>query len=439
MEPAALRDLQVVLRVVDSGKVAVTEKNRWPTPGAMRHVAGVLDGGDYFPQEVSRAKKPEDPEEESPGPIRAFAWPMLLQAGKLAQVRGTRLELTKAGRAALAAPPHEVLRGLWERWVGSELLDELRRINVIRGQTGNGARYLTDPAGRRQIIAAGLRECPPGGWVGIDEFAQHLRAAGSRLEISSNPWTLYIAEQQYGSLAYDNGDVLESRYLLCLLMEYAATLGIIDVAYIPPAGARSDYGDLWGTDDLAFFSRYDGLLFLRLTGLGAYVLGLDESYAPPAPPIRQVLEVLENLELAAIGPLAPADVLMLDAFAERTGDKTWRLDPERILSAEASGRGVGELVAFLEAASGQDLPDAVDRFLREIATRASALRDLGPARLIGCADPELAAFIAGHPVAGKSCRLAGKDVLVVPATDAASFRRALRKLGFVLRESPSDT
>lgn len=438
MEPAALRDLLSVLRLVDAGKVVVSEKNRWPTPGAMRQVDGVLDGGDYYPNEPSKGKEPQDFEEEQPGPIRAFAWPMLLQAGKLAQVRGSRLELTKAGRDALTAAPHEVLRGLWERWKTSDLLDELRRINVVRGQTGKGRRYLTKPPERRQAIAAALSECPVGQWVAIDELSRYMRAAGNAFKVSTDPWTLYIAELQYGTLGYDKGGILESRYLLCLLMEYVATLGMIDVGYIPPRSARPDYGKLWGTDDLAFFSRYDGLMFLRLTGLGAYVFGLNETYLPAPPEVRQVISVQPNLEIIAVGPLSAADVLMLDTFAEKNGQNVWRLDPERILDAEASGRSARELVGFLEAASGSEIPEAVDRFLGGLAARAGALRDLGPARLIGCADAELAAFIAGHPAAGKLCRLAGKDKLVVASSDQAAFARALRKLGFVLRQLPSD-
>lgn len=435
MEPAAFRDLVAVLRLVDAGKVTITEKNRWPTPGAMRQVAAVLDSGDYYPEEVSKGRKSEDPDEERIGPIRAFAWPMLLQAGKLAQVRGSRLELTKSGRAALAAPPHEILRDLWQRWMSSDLLDELRRINVVRGQTGNGRRYLTDPAERRQAIAAELCECPVGRWLTPEELSRHMTADGNQFEVSSNSWTLYILEQQYGSLAYDNGNILELRYLLCVLMEYAATLGLIDLAYIPPAGARPDYGDLWGTDDLAFFSRYDGLMFLRLTALGAYILGLNGSFAPVPPQVRQVLSVEPNLEIAATGPLSASDVMMLDAFAKGIGEKVWQLDPERILDAQAAGRGAGELVGFLEAASGAEIPEEVDRFLRELAARAGALRDLGPARLIACADPELSAFIASHPTTRKLCRPAGKDALVVAASDLAAFRRALRKLGFVLPQS----
>ena len=64
-----------------------------------------------------------------------------------------------------------------------------------------------------------------------------------------------------------------SEFMLCLLLEYAATLGLIDVALIPPAGARRDYGGLWGTDELVYFSRYDGLMYFRVTPLGAYCLG----------------------------------------------------------------------------------------------------------------------------------------------------------------------
>jgi hypothetical protein len=441
MERAALNDVMAVLRLVDAGKVAVSEKNHWPTPAALRQIGQILEGGDYYPDEKSDAKQSDDPDEEPPGPIRAFAWPLLLQAGKLAQVRGSRLELTKTGRAALVAPSHETLRALWEHWVKSDLLDELRRINVIRGQTGKGQRNLTDPALRRDAIAAALRESPLGQWALLNEFSRHMRAGGHEFQVSSDPWTLYIFDAQYGSLGYEGyggWNILQFRYLLSLLMEYASTLGLIDIAFIPPSGARSDYGGLWGTDDLPFFSRYDGLLFFRLNPLGAYVLGLKDSYSPPPVQARQVIRVNPNLEVTAIGPLSSADVLLLDTFAENTGDQVWRLDPPRILDAEAAGRGMNELIAFLESASGAEFPEPVETFFAELTARANATQDLGPARLIGCADPGLATFIANHPTTAKLCSLASPDRLVVASRDDAAFHRALRKLGFVPRRPTSD-
>ena len=65
---------------------------------------------------------------------------------------------------------------------------------------------------------------------------------------------------------------------------------------------------------------------------------------------------------------------MLDTFATKNGDKVWRLDPERILDAKASGRSAVELIAFLEAASGAEVPESIDQFLGELAARANALQ-----------------------------------------------------------------
>jgi hypothetical protein len=47
---------------------------------------------------------------------------------------------------------------------------------------------------------------------------------------------------------------------------------VIDVAYADPGGARDDYGGLWGTDYLAWLSRYDGLAAVRVNELGAAIL-----------------------------------------------------------------------------------------------------------------------------------------------------------------------
>jgi hypothetical protein len=66
--------------------------------------------------------------------------------------------------------------------------------------------------------------------------------------------------------------VVEGRYALCVLFEYAATLGLIDVGYVDPGGARDDYRSLWGAEDYPSLSRYDGLRYVRVNELGTAVL-----------------------------------------------------------------------------------------------------------------------------------------------------------------------
>ena len=88
-------------------------------------------------------------------------------------------------------------------------------------------------------------------------------------------WRLYLVDSYYGSLGHAGRHawrVVEGRYALCVLFEYAATMGAIDVAYTDPAGARDDYRDLWGADHFAWLSRYDGLVAVRVNELGAAIL-----------------------------------------------------------------------------------------------------------------------------------------------------------------------
>ncbi len=320
------------------------------------------------------------------GPIRAFAWPLLLQAGGLAQINGKRLALTRAGRLALTAPAHETLKNLWRRWIESTLLDELRRVDCIKGQTGKGKRGLT---GRRRVIAAALSEFPAGKWLALDEFSRYMQAADHQFQVTREPWSLYICEMQYGSLGYDGfggWNILQFRYLLAVLFEYAATLGLIDIAFIPPAGARNDYGGLWGTDDLAFFSRYDGLLYLRVNALGAYCLGSAKDYTPSPREQHKLLSVLPNLEVVETTSLAKSDRLLLEKYAEQVSERVWRLERGQIVAALGAGHSAAELRDFLSASSGEPLPGPVAQFLEDIERRASLLRDAGSARLIECAD-----------------------------------------------------
>jgi hypothetical protein len=432
-ERAAQRELVSILRLVDARKIAVSDKTRRASAGTVDAITAILEEGDYYPVERPKNKWYD----ENAGPIRAFAWPLLVQAGGLAQISGSSLQLTKLGRKSLSAPVPEVIRVLWDRWLSTTIFDELSRIECIKGQTGKGKRGLTAVGGRRGEIAEVLADCPEMRWIGVEDFLTFLRASERDFSVTRNPWDLYIGELQYGSLGYDGGErILEERYILCFLLEYAATLGLIDVAYIRPAGARPDYRNMWGTDDFPYFSRYDGLMYLRINALGAYCLGRTSTYAPPPVEQKPAIRVFPNLEIVASGEgIEQADRLALDAYAVRVSDLVWQLRAGRLLSAVEEGRSIPEIREFLAARSDAALPDTVVRLLEEVSERSGQVRDRGLARLIECDDPALAARIAGDARTRKHCTRAGERHLVVLSSSEAAFRRALRDLGYLLAAS----
>jgi hypothetical protein len=269
--PDALSNLVAVLELASDRQLRCTAAARRPFAATVRLVEDALVAGDYYDAARDEAGLAGGGE-----PIAAFAWPMLLQAGGLARLAGTSLELTPRGEAVLARPSYRALGALWDRWLKSVSQDELSRIEAIRGQRKTAT--LTVTAGRRAAVAAGLAALEPGAWIEVDALFLILQAQPAPLTVARSPlarWALYLVDPSRGSLGpagWKAWNVLEGRYALCVLFEYVATLGVVDVAYTGPRGARDDYRELWGTDRYDSLSRYDGLAAVRVNELGAAIL-----------------------------------------------------------------------------------------------------------------------------------------------------------------------
>jgi hypothetical protein len=419
-EQESQANLHAVLQLCASGRLRCSEKTRRPSAATVTAVAETLAAGDFFPHDA----------------IAAFAWPLLIHAGGLAEQAGNRLQLTARGRAALCKPAAETIRQLWRRWVSHGLIDEMSRIDAIKGQ--RCANVLTAVKPRRQAVAGALAGCPAGEWVTVEELFSTMRRDNLSPTIARSErslWKLYLVDPEYGSLGYAgfaDWPILEGRYTLCVLFEYAATLGLLDVTYTDPAGARDDFRENWGADDLDSLSRYDGLQAIRMNALGAYVLGLADTYQATGV-TEQALRVLPNLDIVALGEIPVADRLVLDAYAERTSDRVWSLTATALLAALDTGRSLEEFSRFLGNRCHTELPSTVTTLIDDVAGRASRLRDLGMTQLVECAEPALAALIANDRKLRALCRPVGDRHLAIPPEHGTAFRKELRTLGYALR------
>jgi hypothetical protein len=288
--PDALSNLVAVLELAADGQVRFGAASGRPTAATVKLVEDALVAGDFY---------------DSGEPIAAFAWPLLIRFGGLAVLArgddpsrpprggmiGTRLELSARGRATLDKPSYEALGALWARWMVSVSTDELARVEAIKGQRRPGT--LTSAPARRAVVAAALATLEPGTWTGVGKVLANLRAQRPPLVATRSLralWRLYVLDSYHGSLGHAGPrawDLVEGRYALCVLFEYAATAGLIDVAYTDPHGARNDYRALWGADQLGCLSRYDGLVTLRVNDLGAAVLHDPEALAGLALPVAR--------------------------------------------------------------------------------------------------------------------------------------------------------
>lgn len=432
-EKTALQDLKGILQLVSLNKISVSDKTKQPSAATQRQIMKIITDGDYY---TDPPKEEQEEYYQVIGSIRPFALPLIIQAAGWAKLSGTKLALTNSGKKALNNFNEDCIKTAWEKWLSTKIIDEFRRINEIKGQTGRGKRTFTPVVERRNALAEALYNCQPNRWLQIEEFFRHLKASNYDLEVCTDPWQLYICEDGYGNLGYDgfhSWNILEGRYTLCFLFEYAASLGIIDVAYIPPHNARHDFHENWGTDDLEFLSRYDGLWYIRITPLGAYCLGQKTNYTPPVVEKQEILKVLPNLEIVALSHhLTSGDRLILDQYTKKISDTVWQLDEKILLKAIGNGYTVKELQDFLTQNSSECFPETVTQFFKDLEQRSNSIEEKGMAKLIECKDVSLAHLIANDSRTKKYCILAGEKSLVVPIDMENKFRNALQKIGYTL-------
>jgi hypothetical protein len=423
---AVLHNLEVVLRLIDGGKLKVSPQTGRPTSATVKNLSKRLHEGDWYHEPDMLAEV---------GAIQAFAWPLIVRAAGLARADGSSLKLTKNGYKALDGNRPQVIKSAWKKWVKNKVIDEFSRINEIKGQKSSRGRTLAAASKRRPVINEALGHCWAGRWVKVEELMRFMQSKGLDFQVARYPWKLYLGDSHYGHLDdYGSESILRSRYLLAYLFEYAATLGLIDVAFTHPAGALGDFHHFYGVDGLEFLSRYDGLKYFRLNPLGAYVLGLSDGYDPPAFEPRPVLTVLPNHEIVITDAvsLSAADKLFLNKIGKKTSSSLWRLTLSTLLAAAQSGTDTKQVREFLESRSAQPLPETVIQLLNDAAGRSTRLSYSGRAHLIACQDPVLVQLISSDRKASKLCLAAAGDYIVVLPGKEKDFIKTLADMGYIV-------
>lgn len=294
---------------------------------------------------------------------------------------------------------------------------------------------MTSPSERKIPIVDSICLWPVNQWLSVEEAYRFAFASGNDFMVTDEPYNLYFSEHQYGHFGDIKGE-LERQYLRALLMESLTTLGLVDIAYVFPHHLWPELGDRWGKDEMSFCSRYDGLLYVRLNGLGAFVFDISNTWTPPVTTegTRNLFAILPNHEIAVTQSkkLSPDEIAGLEMCAILKSDYVWELNTHQMLTFFESGGSMEEITTFLRSNSSTGIPDTVDVFLRDVAEKVSSVEEGEEALLFTVRDEATAALIAGDPDARKYCFLAGSDRLAVPKKNQRAFRSALKKLGYVI-------
>ena len=433
-ETMVRHDFSAVLNLIKNGQITVSDKTCIATSASLRKIEEVLLGGDYF-----HLDQQEDLEQYAGGPIRPirpYAWPLLLQSSSLVKRNGKKLALTAKGVKALSSNFYDGIKEIYRSWLKKGLLDEFKRINLIKGQTSRGrgrGKLMSNVAIRRGEIDTILCDCPEQEWIDINHFFRFVQAGDYDLELCNSDFGLYVVDKSYGALVYANNyfEVHEGRYILVYLFEYLATLGMIDIAYIPPYYVRDDYQDLWGSDEAQFLSRYDGFLYFKINPLGRYCMLMTSQYQASEVCVSPLLQINKYLEIELIRKIETDELQILKQFAVQEEENYWTLSEDLTLDAIDSGQNEEDFYQFLEQYNDKDLPKEVMEFFKLIKDRTTSLIDGGMAQIIHSSS-SLIKKLCNDPSTKNLCQCVNSKSLIVSSKKEKEFSKAIKKMGYLL-------
>jgi hypothetical protein len=155
--------------------------------------------------------------------------------------------LTLSGEEAVRQEDHEVIKTIWEHYLEYPDYHELSEVSFIEGQRAR-SRPLLPAAPGGKLVSDGLGKVPAGKWIVAESFLRHLLGNVGFLEVVADYDTLFINDRASGILSYHayNWTLANGGFCLVVLLEYAATLGLIDIGLVDPMKRGDDLEGFWG-------------------------------------------------------------------------------------------------------------------------------------------------------------------------------------------------
>lgn len=412
-------DLLTYLQMVDQGVLKWSNTKNDLTAASIRKVMNNLLSGDFHPEPDTVTGRTV---------IRPFGLEVFTQDSGLVTRTG---KLTGAGRQYLQTQDADLFLEAFEKWSTQGKFDELTRITGLNGLNAKGTR-LTSPASRREKVIEALSWCPTHTWISIFDFYRAVMIWHFDFEVETTQWSnLYAGsykESGYMSAA-DYWRIVKGLSINAIIMEYLATIGVVDIAYV------SDDVSLVDTERHYIneaFSLHDGLLYFRINNWGAFLLGQADSYVPTAPPTKALFTIDEARQVRLLDSLLPNERLLLELISEPVDEMAYRLDVVKLLTAVEQGQNLDYLTDFLSSNVQGQLPASVAQWLAQLGQNVGVAKVGETAVFIQIKDPTLRDLLQQDSQLAKLCEPHNSKTVLVLSKRLTRFRSRLKELGYLL-------
>ena len=221
--------------------------------------------------------------------------------------------------------------------------------------------------------------------------------------------------------------IVRGLYINAVIMEYLATIGAVDIAYVSEDASFVGASVSVMYIDSAY-SLHDGLLYFRINNWGEFLLGQADEYIPTLLPQRDLFVIDEGLHLHVLTDLLPNEQL-LEVMADPIEDKVYLLSVEKLLTAVESGQEFELLAGFLTKHHHGLLPQTVIDWLAQLKRNVGVFTEGKTAIMIQLKEPRALTVIEHDTTLSRLCRPLDSTTVVVSSSNLQKFRKRLKALG----------
>jgi len=252
-----------------------------------------------------------------------------------------------------------------------------------------------------------------------------------------NDWTirskLYYdtkQEDRYGTTRRNVTDANMSKlvdipYLKGNLFLFAA-FGLLAVSYTEPA-TDGQFAQDW-------YSEYDGIQAVKLTHLGAYVLGIEKEYQPAVGEPAAKLVFDENTLLVRAEGDTQLMNTLIGNYLEKISSTRYVFNAGYFLKDCGSAADIKNKIAIFKQAAGTPLPPLWNDYLQSLVSNTKAINQQSDVVVfqLSAADKALQQLIVQDSVLKKLVLKAELFHILVLKDNLAKFKSRMKELGYLV-------
>jgi hypothetical protein len=338
----------------------------------------------------------------------------------------------------------ESLRSLFRKfwdvvdYYGSYELSDL--LSHLQGR--HHANYYNDRAEKRvrATLQTLLQSLPVKTWFAVEPLLQYCLYRDLSLEIidkSSAKRYLFFRKASPGrqDYYYDNKTyVTHGIYREALLLPFLkgvmfllATFGLVDITYDLPKNT------VLQQTNKSYLSVFDGLRYIRLTPLGAYVLGVTDAYDVTIEEETANVILDEKRLLMMLDGRDRLKGLILEKMADRISDTCYKVSYQSFLKDCTSKQDIEKKIKLFHAHITAKPPQIWQEFLRDVLAKINPF-SAQPSMTVYKLEPnkELTDLVARDNMLKKYILKAEAYHIVIESKHLSKVKKRLEEFGYFI-------